>query len=638
MVDAKQSSSSTTEDSEDGRHPVSWMISEHAKPHLPYTVFGVIVMLVARLLWLYPVVVFGQVINGVLSESQSLTLPFIPASVIPEGQLAQLWFTAGVIGAAFFLGSLVMIVGSWARALASFRIQHDLRTKTYEIVQSHEMEFFDRERTGDLMSILNNDINQLQTFFSNTLNVAGNAFFIIIGVGFYMLVLNWQLALVIFITPVIIFAVNYYYSDILSPKYTALRQSVSDVNTIVKNNLAGMDIIKIYNQESREQQRIQDASAEYRDISWSVTKLRIIMGQITGRLTDIGYLLVFIVGGYWVIAGPPLFLSEPLQAGTLVTFFIFVRQFEWPMQQVTTIVDHFQETSAASQRVKRLHSTTVASKETTSGKELTNVEGHVSYSNVNFAYDDEPILNDVSFCVNPGETVGLVGLTGAGKSTLMKLLPRFYHPTSGHIKIDDQNISGINKESLRQHIGYVSQDPYIFEGTVKENIKYSDPDRAENDVEWAAKRAGAHSFITNLENSYQTDVGEEGSRLSGGQRQRLSLARAIYSDPEILILDEATSHIDNITESHIWKNLNNFLQDKTVIMIAHRISTIRDANRTLVLEDGRIIERGTHDQLVNKNGVYAALWSIQIGEFSNVSSSQYQQLTNQSLEAPTQND
>jgi len=611
------------------RHPIWWAVTEFAKPHLPYITFSLVSKLVARLGWLYPTVVFGQVLNSVIDPDSTLSLLFVPQSMIPAGPRSQIWFAAGVIGVAYLIGSVFTVLGSMTQALAAYRIQHELRTATYENVQSHPISFFENEHTGNLMSIMNNDTNQLYTFFSNTLTISGNAAFMLLGVSFYMLLLNWQLALVTFVVPALIFIFNHFYNKYIKTAHRELRENVSDINTTLSNKLNGIHIIKVYTNEEIEEERIEEASEEYRRASWVVDKLQILMDQITGRITDIGDILVFIVGGLWVVSGPPLFFTQPLEGGTLVVFFFLVGKFNWPMHQVPTIVNQFQEASAASERVYEIYKTPENVTKSDPAEKLSDVHGSVTYSEVNFSYDvnDTQTIHDISFEVDAGETVGIVGPTGAGKSTLIKLLPKFYQLDSGTIQVDGTDIQDIDVGSLRQHIGYVSQEPYLFEGTIAENIGYGDSNRDKQEVRQAAKLAAAHDFITEMEDGYSTELGEKGESLSGGQRQRISLARAFYHNPQIIILDEATSHVDNITELKIHENVQNYLEDRTVFIIAHRISNVRDSDRLFAMEDGAIVERGTHQELINQEGLYAALWWVQVGEFDKIKSQYYQRLS-----------
>jgi len=549
--------------------------------------------------------------------------------MIPAGPRSQIWFAAGVIGVAYLIGSVFTVLGSMTQALAAYRIQHELRTATYENVQSHPISFFENEHTGNLMSIMNNDTNQLYTFFSNTLTISGNAAFMLLGVSFYMLLLNWQLALVTFVVPALIFIFNHFYNKYIKTAHRELRENVSDINTTLSNKLNGIHIIKVYTNEEIEEERIEEASEEYRRASWVVDKLQILMDQITGRITDIGDILVFIVGGLWVVSGPPLFFTQPLEGGTLVVFFFLVGKFNWPMHQVPTIVNQFQEASAASERVYEIYKTPENVTKSDPAEKLSDVHGSVTYSEVNFSYDvnDTQTIHDISFEVDAGETVGIVGPTGAGKSTLIKLLPKFYQLDSGTIQVDGTDIQDIDVGSLRQHIGYVSQEPYLFEGTIAENIGYGDSNRDKQEVRQAAKLAAAHDFITEMEDGYSTELGKKDESLSGGQRQRISLARAFYHNPQIIILDEATSHVDNITELKIHENVQNYLEDRTVFIIAHRISNVRDSDRLFAMEDGAIVERGTHQELINQEGLYAALWWVQVGEFDKIKSQYYQRLS-----------
>jgi len=573
-------------------------------------------MLIAQVFWLFPPVVLGVAFNAIFLGDQPYRLPFIPVAWIPSTAMRQFWFSLGLFVLSFIGASTVYVVGSWVRSIAAYRIQHDVRTDAYAAMQGLDFGFFEAQQTGDLMSILNNDVNQLEGFLTGTLQQAANATFIALGVSFYMLLLNWQLALVAFLVPLVTLAVNYWYSRYVEPKHRARREEVGGINTRIQTNLGGIGLIKIYNRESHEEARVTDASEAYKDVSWEVSRARILLGRVTGWLPNAGCMLIFLVGGYWILNGPPLFFSGELAAGTVLTFLIYNGRFSWPLKQVTSIVDSYQETKAAGGRVLGLLDQPRAVAERADATDLETMDGRVEYDNVSFTYkgETEPALSSVSFEADSGELIGLIGPTGAGKSTLMKLLLRFYDVDDGAVRVDGHDVRDLSLESLRRGISYVGQEPYLFDGTIRENIAYSRPDVDNADVKEAARRAGAHEFIRDLPEGYETDVGERGVKLSGGQRQRISIARAVLGDPGILILDEATSHVDNETDALIQTRLEDLVADRTTFAIAHRLSTVRHADQILVLEDGEVVERGTHNDLLEADKLYANLWNVQVGD------------------------
>jgi ATP-binding cassette subfamily B protein len=324
------------------------------------------------------------------------------------------------------------------------------------------------------------------------------------------------------------------------------------------------------------------------------------------------------VGGLWVLAGEgaaPWIFTASLSTGEFVTFILLTQRFIWPMAQFGQIINMYQRARASSARIFGLMDEPYRVSESEDAEELVVSEGHVEYDDVSFGYDeDEQIVENIDFEVESGETVALVGPTGAGKSTILKLLLRLYDVDEGAIRIDGTDLRGVTIQSLRQSLGYVSQDTFLFYGTVEENIAYGSFDASREEIVEAAKRAEAHEFIQNLPEGYDTEVGERGVKLSGGQRQRISIARAILKDPEILILDEATSDVDTETEMLIQRSLDEIAADRTTFAIAHRLSTIKDAEKILVIEGGEIVERGSHADLLDNDSLYAHLWGVQAGE------------------------
>jgi ATP-binding cassette subfamily B protein len=385
-------------------------------------------------------------------------------------------------------------------------------------------------------------------------------------------------------------------------------------------------VVRSYTTEAVETDRIEDTSRDYLDAQWDAITTRIAFWPTLRLVTAAGYTATFLVGGYWVMVNQgilptplPFFNGPSLTAGILVTFLSYSRRFVYPMRQFGQIVNDYQYAEAAGERIVGLLDTDPGVTDAPDAVDLGDVEGHVQYDDVQFTYEsedgeDEQVLDGVSFEVEPGEMVGLVGPTGAGKTTLMKLLLRLYDVEDGAVQIDGQDVRDVTLQSLRESVGYVSQEPYLFYGTVRENIGYGIRNVDDEAVHEAAKVAGAHEFIVDLPDSYDTRVGERGVKLSGGQRQRVSIARAVLKDPEILVLDEATSHVDNETEAVIQNSLSDLIADRTAFAIAHRLSTVRDADTILVMDDGELVEQGSHEELLSRDGLYATLWRVQVGE------------------------
>lgn len=597
-------------------NPVWRLFRTYCWPHIHYLTVGSVSNILARQAMLVPALVLGVAFDSIFMANRPYQLPLVPADWLPTSTMDQFWFSMGLLAAAYGGWAILNVIQGWAWNIFTYRVQHDVRTDAYVAMQGLEMGFFDSQQTGELMSILNNDVNQLENFLNNTLDQAITVAFFAAGVGLFMFLLNWQLTLVAFVAPPIIAVFNYGFSRVIEPKHQRVRERVGALNTRIENNLSGMGVIKSYNGESFEQGRIEETSEAYRDASWDVARTQATLSPAMEFITGVGFVLTFFVGGYWLLVEPPGPFTAELTAGTLLTFLFYTRRFGVPMRQITSIIDGYQQTKAAGGRVLGLLNEPRTVPEQENAIELTEVEGHVQYEDVTFAYDSDAdaTLQDVTFEASPGDMIGIVGSTGAGKSTLMKLLLRFYDVDEGVISMDGHDIREVSLKSLRNGIGYVSQDPYLFDGTIRENIAYGRPHTTSDEIRQAAQQAGAHEFVEQLPDGYDTQVGERGMKLSGGQRQRVSIARAILSDPDVLILDEATSHVDNETEALIQNNLEDLVADRTTLAIAHRLSTVRHADQILVMENGKIVERGTHNELLERDGLYANLWKVQVGE------------------------
>ena len=610
--------------------PMRRLFSEYGREFaFPFTV-GFFSSVAARILDLLPPLLLAVAIDAIFGE-QEYTLWLVPQSKLPNTQGEQLWLTVGIIGAAFLVGAAFHWTRNWGWNTFAQNIQHNVRTDTYDKMQRLNMDFFADKQTGELMSILSNDVNRLERFLNEGMNAFFRLSIMVLGISVILFTVNWKLALIALVpVPVIAFFTKKFIETI-QPKYADVRSSVGQLNSRLENNLGGIQVIKAANTETFESDRVEDVSEDYFDANWDAIDTRIKFFPGLRLIAGFGFVLTFIVGGLWVIGEPLGPFSGTLRAGQFVAFILYTQRFIWPMAQFGQIINMYQRAHASAERIFGLMDTPSRIVEDPDAEPLEVTDGNVEFDDVSFGYDvsearsasestgedDDPgayIVEDISFEVEGGDTVALVGPTGAGKSTVMKLLLRMYDVDEGAIEIDGTDLRDATIPSLRQTLGYVSQETFLFYGTVRENIEYGTFDAEKEEVVEAAKMAEAHRFIQNLPDGYDTKVGERGVKLSGGQRQRIALARAILKDPEILVLDEATSDVDTETEMLIQRSLDKLTEDRTTFSIAHRLSTIKDAEQIVVIEDGRIVERGTHEDLLVEEGLYAKLWAVQAGE------------------------
>ncbi len=601
---------------ENAEDPMRRLFNVYGRPNAGAMVVGIIASVAARLLDLLPPIMLGLAIDAIFGE-QAFSLWLIPDAWVPTDETTQFWLVIGIITGAFVLGAAFHWVRNWGFNAFAQNIQHSVRTDTYDTMQRLNMGFFADKQTGELMSVLSNDVNQLERFLNDGLNSMFRLGVMVIGIGAVLLYYNWQLALIALLPVPIIAGFTYLFIKVIQPKYARVRASVGTVNSRLENNLGGIEVIKSSNTESFESERVDEVSTEYLDANWSAIRTRIKFFPGLQLLSGIGFVITFLVGGLWVFTGSaPGPLSGELTVGTFVIFILFSQRFIWPMAQFGQIVNMYQRAHASAERIFGLMDEPNRLGVDPDAEALVGGDGDVEYDDVTFGYesDEKPIVEGIDFTVDGGETLALVGPTGAGKSTVLKLLLRLYDVDEGAIRIDGQDIRDVTLPSLRQHIGYVGQDTFLFHGTVEENITYGNFDADEGAIVAAAKAAEAHEFITNLPEGYETMVGERGVKLSGGQRQRISIARAVLKDPAILVLDEATSDVDTETEMLIQRSLNRLTEDRTTFAIAHRLSTIKDADTIIVLDEGEIVERGTHEELLTNGELYANLWGVQAGE------------------------
>ncbi|GGL68771.1 ABC transporter ATP-binding protein [Halocalculus aciditolerans] len=613
--------------------PLYRLFTAYGRDVWEWFALGMVANVVARVGSLLPPLVLGAALDSIFTGDSPYTLPLVPASWLPATDPAQFRFSVIVITGAFVSTAVFTWVYGVAANTFAHRVMHEVRTDSFEKMQNLDMAFFDDKQTGEVMSILNNDANNLEVFLDNALQNSARLVVMAVGVLGIMVWLNAQLALVMLVALPVLVGLTAWFMRVVVPRYARERANVGHLNTRLENSLSGVELVKTTGSEAYEVGRVRTASKNLYDATMAVLRLNFVYRPGMELVAGLAFAATFAIGGFWLFAGPPRFFTGTLSAGAFVTFILLTQRIVTPLAEVSNIVDQYENAKASSERVFGLMDIPARIRDAEDATELTDVDGDVEYDGVTFGYvdesrrdssanqnaersgeEDEVVLEDVSFHANPGDTVALVGPTGAGKSTVVKLLLRLYDPNEGSIRLDGHDLRDVTVDSLRDAVGYVGQDTFLFDGTVRDNIRYGHFDAGDDAVVEAAKAAEAHAFIQELPDGYETRVGERGVKLSGGQRQRVSIARTILQDPPVLVLDEATSAVDTETELAIQHSLDALSEDRTTLSIAHRLSTVTDADLILVVEDGRVVERGTHDALVDEDGLYAALWDAQTGD------------------------
>ncbi len=600
------------------KRPMWQLFQQYGHGSRRWFLLGILASIGSRFASLVPPVLLGVAIDAIFRDDQTFDLPLIPQDVLPTETMDQFWFIIGLMAVAMVGRAFLNFVRMSSLNLFSHRVKHEVRTATYQQMQRLDMEFFNEVQTGELMSILSNDTNRLERFLDNMFGEAIQLSVLIVGITVVLFWFNWQLAIVTLVVVPIAGLFTYWFMHFAEERYTDVRQSVGDLNSRLENNLNGIQVIKASNTEDYEDDRVEDHSYSYFRLDWLALRLNFIYRPGLQALTSLAFIATFIVGGVWILDGPPGPLTGELTEGTLVIFLLLTQRLVDPLAQMSNIIDRYEDANASLKRILGVMNLPINIEDNQNATDIENVDGSVSFDDVTFGYDEEPVLDDVDFDVQPGETVGLVGPTGAGKTTIVKLLLRLYDVDEGAVRVDGYDVRDLTLASLRESMGYVGQENFLFDGSVEENIKYGAFDADHEAVVEAAKRAQAHEFIMNMPEGYDTEVGERGVKLSGGQRQRVAIARTILQHPQILVFDEATSAVDTETEMLIQRSIDELAADRTAFVIAHRLSTVRDADRILVIEDGEIVERGTHDELLASDGLYANLWRVQAGEIGDL--------------------
>ena len=596
-------STATLRPAEDAASSPLRALWRHHRRYRPRVVAAVAATTVNTAADVLPELLLGVAVDVVVRGSDSFAATLFGV----EDRFSQLVIVAAVNVAVWVVESITDYAASllW-RGLAQ-DVEHDLRVETYANVQDLDVSWHEGSAPGRVLSVVSDDVNQLERFLDTGARVILHTFWTVIFVGAVFAATSWTLTLLAFLPVPVIVIGSIVFQRRLEPLYAGVRARAGDVSATIATNLGGLSTIKAFTAEAREVDRVRDVSAGYRDanlrtIRWSSAFVPLIRMAILAGFTS-----TLLLGGWLVINGR-------LEVG-LYTILVFMTQrLLWPLTDLGETLDLYQRAMASTRRIFALMSERGDTRPGP-GRLALPVRGRLELRGVRFGYADGPdVLRGLDLVVPAGETHAVVGTTGAGKSSLLRLVLRFSDPREGEVLLDGTDVRELEWDALRGAIGYVSQDVFLFHGTVRDNLAYGRVDATDEQVREAARLAEADGFISELPQGYDTVVGERGQTLSGGQRQRIALARAILRDPALLVLDEATSAVDTETEAAIQRSLAAVTASRTALVVAHRLSTVRDADRIWVLAGGRVAESGSHDALVAAGGIYAGLWAVQIGE------------------------
>jgi ATP-binding cassette, subfamily B, bacterial len=492
-------------------------------------------------------------------------------------------------------------------------VQHELRLETFGHVQKQGMGWFDERQKGDVLAILNDDINQLERFLDKGANDFLQVSTTVIVVGAVFLAISWKVALfAVLPIPIIVWG-SFLYQRSLEPRYAEVRNTAGRLNALLENDLSGMSTIQSFTAEERELKRVEALSEEYRSANKKAIRLSVAFVPMIRMAILCGFTATLLLGGWLTLEGT-------LAIGAYSVLVFMTQRLLWPLTRLGETFDLYQRAMASSTRVLDVLTSPTEIKHGNfkpEGETITN--SNIVFKNVHFAYSGrDKVFNGLNLKIEAGETTGVVGATGSGKTTLVRLLLRFAEPEDGTIEWAEENLPNWDLNRLRSSMALVDQHITLFPTSILENIRYGRPSAGEDEVKNAGMLAEASAFIEELPDGWETLVGEGGHRLSGGQRQRLAIARAVLKDAPLLILDEATSAVDNETEAALQRSISKVSQDRTAVIIAHRLSTIRNASRILVLDAGQIIEDGTHEELISLSGTYARMWAVQTGDISEI--------------------
>jgi ATP-binding cassette, subfamily B, bacterial len=590
----------------ESRKPSRLNIKELLRPHFKLLMVGLAAVIgegVADLLQPWPLkivldnVLKSRDIHGWLNQ-------FI-LSTVGQDKLAILRFAALAVLAVAVVDAICTYTEKYVTTSVGQWVMHDLRRTLYHHIQRLSLAYHDRKQTGDLISRVTNDIDAIQTFIaSGLLGVLVNCLTLVGMVG-VMLYINWKFTLIALSIAPVLFAVVFSYTRRIKKASREVRKKEGEMVSVMQEVLSSIRVVKAFAREEYEERRLEEESLESVEIAMRARSLKAKLSPLVGLIVAGGTAMVL-----WF--GARMALSGALSAGSLVVFIIYLGKMYKPMQELSKMTDTYSKASVGYERIEEVLNTDGEIKDLPGAKRAPRFKGNIELDHLNFGYEpDRLVLRDISLKIQPGQVAALVGPTGAGKSTIISLIPRFYDPISGVVKIDGQDIRRFQQKSLRQQMSFVLQETLLFHGTIWYNIAYGKPEATRTEILRAAEMANAQEFIEKLPEGYNTMVGERGVTLSGGQRQRIAIARAIVRNTPILILDEPSSGLDAASEKLVFEALERLMEGRTSIVVAHRLSTIRRANIIFVVKDGTIVESGNQEELLKAGGLYSELYKIQ---------------------------
>ncbi len=550
-----------------------------------------------------------------------LTRPILNQGLgLKEGYTADydvLMFYVGILMGLTVLATLAGALQMRLLAMLGSRIARDIRNRTYGHLHKLSLSFFSKKRTGSIVTRITSDSDRIWDFVAFTLVDASMALLTLIGVVFFLFYMNWRLACFVLVPIPVMLGLTVFFHKKMHGFFRRMWHRWSHMTAIVSDAIPGVRVIKAFSQEKREVDRFMDSNAHYYEGEMTMIALWTTFGPAIRFCSQLGSLIIWTLGGYWAVqtalAPDPEQLANPLYPGDLMAYIGYMWMFYGPVHMISHMDRMFNRAATSVQRIFEILDTEPAVFSKTGAEQPTSLKGAIELKNVSFSYDGiRSVLKNISVEIPAGKMIGLAGPSGAGKSTMINLICRFYDVLEGQILIDGVDVRDYDVEALRLRIGVVLQEPFLFHGTVAQNVAYGNPEASIGEIIEAAKAANAHDFIVGFPDGYDTLVGERGQSLSGGERQRISIARAVLNNPTILILDEATSSVDTETEKLIQDAIDHLIANRTTIAIAHRLSTLRKADRLVVLDKGEIVEQGTHEELVGKeDGLYAKLLRMQ---------------------------